>query len=168
MTTTEPTDATDVAGPTEVVARRPWRPRRWMFAVSALLVAWLGAQVIAGWKFANGTTYPVVGSAMFNGPPNGAGRDFMVPRVYVITASGQRIEMDQHTFGLEPFEWRRWVKRHLEDVDDAHAKRYAEQLAVVFSDARPDAASPVTIELWRVPAVDERLDHGRMIRTVTL
>ena len=30
---------------------------------------WLGAQFVAGWKFANAQTYPIVGSAMFNGPP---------------------------------------------------------------------------------------------------
>jgi hypothetical protein len=161
MTTTE-------RPPTDVTATRRRRPRRWMYGISAVLLAWLGAQAIVGWKFANGTTYPVVGSAMFNGPPNGAGRDFMVPRVYAVTASGARIEMDQHTFGLEPFEWRRWIKRHLEDVDDAHAKHYAEQLAVVFAGERPDAPVAATIELWRVPALDERLDHGRMIRAVAL
>ncbi len=144
------------------------RTARWMYAVSMFLVAWLGAQALAGWKFANGTTYPVVGSAMFNGPPSGAGRDFMVPRVFAVTATGERLEMDQHTFALEPFEWRRWVKRNLEDVDDAHAKRYADELAIVFHDARPDSPTPVSIELWRVPALDEHLDRGRMVRKVTL
>jgi hypothetical protein len=154
--------------PTEATTVRRRARRRWMYGISAVLLAWLGAQAIVGWKFANGTTYPVVGSAMFNGPPNGAGRDFMVPRVFAVTASGTRIEMDQHTFDLEPFEWRRWIKRHLEDVDGAHAKQYADQLAVVFADERPDAPAPVTIELWRVPALDEQLEHGRMIRAVAL
>jgi hypothetical protein len=161
MTTTERPHAEVSATPRR---RRP----RWKYGVSAVLVAWLGAQLIAGWKFANGTTYPVVGSAMFNGPPNGAGRDFLVPRVFAITASGARVEMDQHMFGLEPFEWRRWIKRHLEDADDAHAKQYADELAVVFADERPDAPAPVTIEVWRVPALDEHLDHGRMVRGVAL
>ena len=56
-------------------SRRPRGPcRRVQLLVSGLLVLWLGAQVVVGWKFANGVTYPVVGSAMFNGPPNGAGR----------------------------------------------------------------------------------------------
>jgi hypothetical protein len=38
----------------------------------------------------------------------------------------------------------------------------------VFADERPDAPTPVTIELWRVPALDEHLEHGRMIRAVAL
>ena len=154
--------------PGDANAGRRRRTRRWMYGVSAILLAWLGAQVVAGWKFANGTTYPVVGAAMFNGPPNGAGPDFMVPRVYAVTAQGERVEMDQHTFGIEPFEWRRWIKRHLEDADDAHATESAEQLAVVFLDARPDAPTPTSIELWRVPALDDGLDRARMIRTVAL
>ena len=57
-----------------------------MLVVSAVMVLWLGAQMIAGWKYANGRTYPVVGSAMFNGPPTGAGPDFMVQRVFAVTA----------------------------------------------------------------------------------
>lgn len=162
MTTTTERERTDVTAP------RRRRRRRWMLGVTAVLLGWLGAQAIAGWKFANNTTYPIVGSAMFSGPPNGAGRDFLVPRVYAVTASGARVEMDQHTFGLEPFEWRRWIKRHLEDADDAHAKQYADQLAVVFVGERPEAPAPVAIELWRVPALDEQLDHGRMVRAVTL
>ena len=153
---------------TAVAATRRRRSRRWIYGVSAVLAAWIGAQAIVGWKFANGTTYPVVGSAMFNGPPNGAGRDFMVPRVFAVTATGARVEVDQHTFGLEPFEWRRWVKRHLEDVDDSHAQQSADQLAIVFADRRPDAPDVISIELWRVPAFDEHLDHGRMIRAVAL
>jgi hypothetical protein len=136
--------------------------------VSAVLVVWLGAQAVAGWKYANGQTYPVVGSAMFNGPPTGAGPDFMVPRVFAVTASGQRVEMDQHTFGLEPFEWRRWIKRHLEDVGDDEAHRSADALVDVFADREPSAPQAVTLELWRVPALDEHLANGRLIRTVTL
>ena len=108
------------------------RSRRWRTAVSVVLVAWLGAQVVAGWKYANGRTYPIVGSAMFNGPPSGSGGDFMEPRVFAISASGQRTEMDQHTFDLEPFEWRRWIKRHLEDVGDAAADGSAAALAAEF------------------------------------
>ncbi len=136
--------------------------------MSAVLVCWLCLQGLAGWKFANGTTYPLVGSAMFNGPPSGTARDFMVPRVFAVTATGERVEMDQHTFGLEPFEWRRWVKRHLEDVDDAHAEQAADQLAAVFADAVPDAPATTSVELWRVPALDEHLDRGRLIRSVRL
>ncbi len=144
------------------------RPPRWMLVVSALLVMWLGAQVVAGWKFANGRSYPVVGSAMFNGPPTGAGPDFMVPRVFAITASGERVEMDQHTFGLEPFEWRRWIKRNLEDVGDEQATRSADALEDVFAEQVPGSPPAVAIELWRVPALDEHLGNGRLIRTVPL
>ena len=154
--------------PAEARAPRPGRTRRWIYVVSAILVAWLGAQLIAGWKFANGRTYPVVGSAMFNGPPNGSGHDFMVPRVFAVTIDGARIEMDQHTFGIEPFEWRRWVQRHLEFPDDQGATYAAEQLAGVFAEERPDAPAAVSIEVWRVPAPDATLDRGRMVRTVTL
>ena len=161
MTTTE-------RPPAEATTPRRRRTRWWMGVVSVVLVSWLGAQAIAGWKFANGTTYPVVGSAMFNGPPNGSGRDFLVPRVYAIDASGDRTEMDQHTFGIEPFEWRRWVKRHLEDADDAHATEFATQLVVVFVDERADAPPPTAIEVWRVPASDDGLDRARMVRRVTL
>jgi hypothetical protein len=153
---------------TGVSTTRRRRPARWQVLVSAILVVWLGAQAVAGWKFANGTTYPVVGSAMFNGPPSGASEDFMVPRVFVITSGGERIEMDQHTFGLEPFEWRRWIKRHLEDVDDDHARGAAADLAGVFADLQPTAPRAVAIELWRVPALQEELDNGTLIRRVQL
>jgi hypothetical protein len=151
------------AGP---VTRR--RSPRWMYLVSVVLVGWLGTQALAGWKFANGTTYPVVGAAMFNGPPNGSGQDFLVPRVYALDASGGRVEMDQRTFGIEPFEWRRWVKRHLEDAGDEHAAGFAGELAKLFASARPDAPTPTAIELWRVPATANGLDGGRLIRSVAL
>ncbi len=160
--TAEP--AVDVA----TAATHGRRSRRWRTVVSVVLVIWLGAQVVAGWKYANGRTYPIVGSAMFNGPPSGAGGDFMVPRVFAISASGQRTEMDQHTFDLEPFEWRRWIKRHLEDVGDAAANDAAAELAVEYVRQLPGEPAPAAIELWRVPALDERLDRGRMERRVSL
>ena len=129
----------------------------------ALLVAWLGAQAVAGWKFANGTTYPVVGSAMFNGPPTGAGRDFMVPRVFAVTAIGR-------TARDGPAHVRAGAVR-VAAVDQAppRGRRRRPRPAVrptsspiVFHRPRADSAPPVVaIELWRVPALDEHLDHGR-------
>lgn len=154
--------------PLGAARQRRRRPRRWQPVVSVVLVAWLGAQAVAGWKFANGRTYPVVGSAMFNGPPSGAGHDFMVPRVFVVTADGARLEIDQHTFGLEPFEWRRWIKRHLEEVGDDAARVAADELATVFAGAEPDAPEAMAIELWRVPALDEDLADGTKVRAVRL
>jgi hypothetical protein len=131
-----------------------------------MLVLWLGAQFVAGWKFANGVTYPVVGSAMFNGPPAAGSDDFLVPRVFITTASGTRIELDQHDFHLEPFEWRRWIKRHLEDVNDAHAATFARQLADLVDLDGGDAVA--SIEVWRVPAFVDDPAGGTLIRRVVL
>ena len=97
------------------------RPPTWQLLVSAALVVFLGAQFFAGWKFLNGQTYPIVGSAMFNGPPTPDSEDFLVPRVIGTTASGREVELDQHTFGLEPFEWRAWILDNLERVGQADA-----------------------------------------------
>ena len=133
------------------------RCRRWMSASRSS--SWRGSAP----RRSPGGSSPTARRIPWSGRPcstdrrTAPGRDFMVPRVFAVTAAGRRIEMDQHTFGLEPFEWRRWIKRHLEDVDDAHARAVADQLADVFAGAatgRPRRPSP--IELWRVPALDER------------
>ena len=144
------------------------RPRvpRWQVAVTSLLVVWLGAQAIAGWRFANGETYPIVGSAMFNSPPIPGSDDFLVPRVFGVTASGQQIEMDQHTFGLEPFEWRRWIKRNLEDVSAEEAAAAAADLASAY-DSETDRQL-TSLEVWRIPALSDDFDEGRLVRSIEL
>ena len=71
-----------------------------------------------------------------------------------------RIEMDQHTFGLEPFEWRRWIKRHLEDVSQQHADAAAADLAAAYAARRPDSSS-TRLELWRIPALTDDFERGR-------
>jgi len=139
---------------------------RWKLIVSAVLVIWLGAQFVAGWKFANSQTYPIVGSAMFNGPPIPGSPDFLVPRVFGVTTSGSQIEIDQNTFGLEPFEWRRWIKRNLEDVSQQRAEEAGADLAAAYT-AR--AGQQLTrLELWRIPALTDDFERARFGRAVDL
>ena len=149
---------------TPVAARR--RVPRWQSAVTGLLVFWLGAQAIAGWKFANGETYPIVGSAMFNSPPIPGSEDFLVPRVFGVTASGERLEMDPYTFGLEPFEWRRWIKRNLEDVSAEEAAAAAADLASAY-DSETDRQL-TGLEVWRIPALSDDFERGRLVRSIEL
>ena len=134
--------------------------------MTSLLVVWLGAQAIAGWKFANGETYPVVGSAMFNSPPIPGSDDFLVPRVFGVTASGEHVEMDQHTFGLEPFEWRRWIKRNLEDVS-ARTPRQQRPISPRPMPATTDRQL-TGLEVWRIPALSDDFDRGRLVRSIEL
>lgn len=149
---------------TPSAARR--RVPRWQVVVTGLLVLWLGAQAIAGWKFANGETYPVVGSAMFNSPPIPGSEDFLVPRVFGVTASGEQFEMDQDTFGLEPFEWRRWIKRNLEDVSAVQAAAAAADLAEAY-DSQTDLQL-TGLEVWRIPALSDDFVRGRLVRSIEL
>ena len=142
------------------------RVPRWQVAVTSLLVVWLGAQAIAGWKFANGETYPIVGSAMFNSPPIPGSDDFLVPRVFGVTTSGEQVEMDQHTFGLEPFEWRRWIKRNLEDVSAEDAAAAAADLASAY-DGETDRQL-TGLEVWRIPALSDDFERGRLVRSIEL
>jgi hypothetical protein len=142
------------------------RVPRWQVTVTGLLVIWLGAQAIAGWKFANGETYPVVGSAMFNSPPIPGSDDFLVPRVFGVTAFGQQLEMDQHTFGLEPFEWRRWIKRNLEDVSAEEAAAAAADLAAAYDGETGRQLSG--LEVWRIPALSDDFERGRLVRSIEL
>jgi hypothetical protein len=145
---------------------RTRRIRLWQLAVTAVLMTWLFAQFVAGWKFANGTTYPIVGSAMFNGPPIPDSDVFLVPRVFGYTETGERVEMDHHTFSLEPFEWRRWIKRNLEDAPDRHARQTAVELAAVYTDR--NGTTLAQLELWRIPALTDDFDRGRLIETFSL
>lgn len=145
---------------------RTGRGRMWQTAVTALLLAWLVAQFAAGWKFANGTTYPIVGSAMFNGPPIPGSDEFLVPRVFGFSSGGERIEMDHNTFGLEPFEWRRWIKRNFEDAPSAHGLETAAELAAVYTDGNGIVLT--RLEVWRIPALTDDLDRGRLIVTFRL
>ena len=127
----------------DVTATRRRRPRRWMYGVSAVLVAWLGAQADRRVEVRQRHHVPRgrIGHVQRTAQRCRAG--LHGPAGVRHHGLGARVEMDQHTFGLEPFEWRRWIKRHLEDVDDAHAKQSADQLAVVFADERPDAPAAV-------------------------
>ena len=138
----------------------------WQLVVSAVLVAWLGAQFFAGWKFLNGETYPIVGSAMFNRPPIPDSNDFLVPRVFGSTTSGQRVEIDHDTFRLEPFEWRRWLKRNLEDVTQDHADAAAAELAAAYGSQTDERLT--SLQLWRIPALTDDFERGRFIRHVEL
>lgn len=144
----------------------PGGPRRWQLIASLLVCVWLAAQAVAGWKFFNGNTYPIVGAGMFAGPPSPDSADFLVPRVYCVAADGSRTELDQHTFELEPFEWRRWIKRNLEQVTAAQARTAAVELAAVVD----DRGGPIcdSIQLWRVPATTTMFEQGQRIRSVTL
>jgi hypothetical protein len=146
-------------------AARPHVPR-WQLVVTCLLVLWLGAQAIAGWKFANGETYPIVGSAMFNSPPISGSEDFLVPRVFGVTESGEQLEMDQDTFGLEPFEWRRWIKRNLEDVSAAQAAAAAADLAAAYADQTNRELTG--LDVWRIPALSDDFERGRHVRSIEL
>ena len=154
---------TDTSAGTE---RRLHRPPAWQIVVSLVLVTWLGAQFFAGWKFVNGETYPIVGSAMFNRPPIADSNDFLVPRVFASTTSGQRVEIDQDTFRLEPFEWRRWIKRNLEDVTQEQADEAAAELAAAYG-ARTDERL-ASLEMWRIPALTDDFERGRFVRHVEL
>jgi hypothetical protein len=142
------------------------RRARWKLIVSAVLMIWLGAQFVAGWKFANSQTYPIVGSAMFNGPPIPGSPDFLVPRVFGVTSSGSQIEIDQNTFGLEPFEWRRWIKRNLEDVSQQRAEEAGADLAAAYT-ART-GQELTRLELWRIPALTDDFERARFGRAVDL
>ena len=151
--------------PAAAVRSRSRRPT-WQLAVSALLVLWLGAQSVAGWKFANSQTYPIVGSGMFSGPPNPDSPDFMVPRVFGFTSAGSRIEIDHHTFDLEPFEWRRWIKRNLEVVTQQRADSAGADLADTYASRSGHSLS--RLELWRIPALTDDFERGRLLRSVEL
>ena len=142
------------------------RGSRWKLIVSAVLVIWLGAQFVAGWKFANSQTYPIVGSAMFNGPPIPGSPDFLVPRVFGVTTAGLQIEIDQNTFGLEPFEWRKWIKRNLEDVSQQRAEEAGADLAAAYTTRTGQEL--IRLELWRIPALTDDFERARFGRVVDL
>jgi hypothetical protein len=125
-----------------------------------------GAQCFAGWKFLNGQTYPIVGSAMFNGPPNPHGPNFLVPRLIATTESGATVELDQDTFDLEPFEWRAWIIDNVEGVSDERARAAGVALAAAF--AAETGQRLTSFELWRVPALTDDFDREHLIRTVDL
>jgi hypothetical protein len=103
---------------------------------------------------------------MFNGPPISGSDDFLVPRVFGITKSGAQIEMDQHTFGLEPFEWRRWIKRNLEDVGQSQADAAGAELAAAYTAQTEQQL--IRLELWRIPALTDDFDRGRFLRSIEL
>jgi hypothetical protein len=103
---------------------------------------------------------------MFNSPPIPGSEDFVVPRVFGVTASGERLEMDQHTFGLEPFEWRRWIKRNLEDVSAEQAAAAAADLAAAY-DSQTDREL-TGLEVWRIPALSNDFGRGRLVRSIEL
>jgi hypothetical protein len=142
------------------------RPGPWALAVSAFLVAFFGAQLVAGWKYLNDQTYPIVGSAMFNGPPTPESNDFLVPRVFARTSSGARVELDQRTFGLEPFEWRAWITDNLEHAPQDEADEVAADLARTF--AIETGVELSSIELWRIPSMSDDLGRGRLVVAVDL
>jgi hypothetical protein len=142
------------------------RPPRWQLVVTTILIVFLGAQFFAGWKFLNGQSYPIVGSAMFNGPPIAASEDFLVPRVIATTASGAHVELDQHTFGLEPFEWRAWIIDNLETVEPDEADAAGTALATAYASQAGETL--VSFELWRVPALTDDFTRGHLILTVDL
>jgi hypothetical protein len=89
-----------------------------------------------------------------------------VPRVIGTTVTGESVEMDQHTFGLEPFEWRAWIIRNLEHVDQDRADAAGGALAAVYSSQTGNTLA--SIEIWRVPALTDDYDRADLVRTVDL
>ena len=82
------------------------------------------------------------------------------------TTAGSQIEIDQNTFGLEPFEWRRWIKRNLEDVSQQRAEEAAADLAAAYT-ART-GQQLTRLELWRIPALTDDFERARFGRAVDL
>jgi hypothetical protein len=155
----------DAAAPSEP-ATTARRSPTWQLIVSAVLVTFVGAQFFAGWKFLNGQTYPVVGSAMFNGPPTPTSEDFLVPRIIGTAVSGERVEMDHHTFELEPFEWRAWIIDNLEIVTPDEADAAGAGLARAYTSETGTVLA--SFELWRVPALTDDFDRATLVLRVEL
>ena len=147
-------------------ARTSKRPPRWQIVVSAIRIRLSRAQFFAGWKFLNGETYPVVGSAMFNGPPNPRSADFLVPRVIGTTVTVSSVELDQHTFGLEPFEWRAGSSATSSTWTRIERTRRARRWRRRYSSQTGDTLA--SFEIWRVPALTDDYDRADLVRTVDL
>ena len=143
------------------------RPPTWQLAVSALLIICLGAQFFAGWKFANGQTYPIVGSAMFNGPPipgsttsSCRGCSASRRRVSGSRWTSTRSASSRSSGGAGSSATSRTCTQ--EQADAAAA-----ELAAAYT-ARTGAAARPSLELWRVPALTDDFERGRFVRTVEL
>lgn len=137
------------------------KPYKWTIAVSAVLLVWLAAQAIAGVKFAKGATYPIVGSGMFNSPPIAGSKHYLAPRVFATTDSGAVVELDQSTFFLEPFEWRRWLNLNVEEADSATALRTMRDLADTYE--ATTGVVIVSFEVWRIQALTDERSKGYLV-----